>query len=387
MSGSRKILLVDGDAEEIRSMQGFLAGEGRRVYTSSDGREALEMFCKVRPDLVLLDAGVPGINGIDLCTRMKHQPDTRRIPVIMTSGRNGREDAVAAMDAGADDFFHKPVDGTELRIRVESLLRMKGYADDLERSCLEIARKNERLEELERSREELAHMIIHDMTNPLSAVILGIETVLYERERLSEKQERILEICLVNSREHMALIDNILDVYRMESGGVRPEKKRTSLAGLIESVVAMFRHRIESKGITLRRPDRAGLPYLWIDPGLMKRVLANLVSNAIRHTPHGGTIGIEVQRSEDRDGYILSVTDTGTGMAPAYFQKVFDKFQQVEMKKDGVIKGSIGLGLAFCKLVVEAHDGRIWVESEGVGKGCSFRFVIPGALVTHDTDA
>jgi len=385
MKERKKILLVESDAREMRSLQSALDPGIYQVFSSSRGDEALEMVCRNRPDLVLLDARIPEMNGFDVCRQMKHQLDTRQIPVILTSERNGCEDRIVAMEAGADDFLHKPIDPVELKIRVNSMLRLKAYADDLEKSCREIARKNDQLMELEGVREELAHMIIHDMTNPLSAVTLGVETVLYERENLSEKQERILEICLVNCREHMALIDNILDVYRMESREFNPSKKLTSLGELIDGVLVMFRHRIEAKRITLVRPEGPGLPHMRIDPMLMKRVLANLVSNAIRHTPAEGRIEIDVRPTGERGDYVIRVTDNGTGMDPVYFEKVFDKFQQVEMKKAGVIRGNLGLGLAFCKLVVEAHDGRIWVESDGIGKGCSFRFIIPGALVPNGT--
>lgn len=384
MKGRKKILLVESDAGERQNLQVVLDPEQYQIFTSSRGGEALEMVCRIRPDLVLLDAKIPEMNGFDVCRQMKHQLDTRQIPVILTSDRNGREDRNVALEAGADEFLHKPIDPAELRIRVNSLLRLKAYADDLEQSCREIARKNEQLMELEGVREEMTHMIIHDMTNPLSAVTLGVETVLYERENLSEKQERILEICLVNCREHMALISNILDVYRMEGRELVPEKKITSLGELIDSVLVMFRHRIEAKRILLVRPEGPGIPHMRIDPNLMKRVLGNLVSNAIRHTPGEGRIEIAVRPTGERGDYVISVTDTGAGMAPEYFQRVFDKFEQVEMKKAGVIRGNLGLGLAFCKLVVEAHDGRIWVESEGIGKGCSFRFVIPGSLVPHE---
>ena len=109
----------------------------------------------------------------------------------------------------------------------------------------------------------------------------------------------------------------------------------------------------------------------------MRRVIANLLSNAIRHTPAGGSVEVKTDWLSANESIRLQVIDTGNGLAPEYHQKVFDKFEQVRLKREGVVVGSSGLGLAFCKLAVEAHGGKIWVESEGEGKGATFQFTLP----------
>ena len=114
-----------------------------------------------------------------------------------------------------------------------------------------------------------------------------------------------------------------------------------------------------------------------VDSGLIRRVIANLLSNAIRHTPAGGRVDVKTDWMRANESIRLRVVDTGNGLAPEYHQKVFDKFEQVRLKREGGRVGSSGLGLAFCKMAVEAHGGKIWMESEGEGKGATFLFTLP----------
>ena len=120
-----------------------------------------------------------------------------------------------------------------------------------------------------------------------------------------------------------------------------------------------------------------GILIIPIDSRLIRRVISNLVDNGIRHTPKGGRIEVASELEKSKNNLCVSVRDTGTGLDPAYHKKIFNKFEQVDLQKQGVLIGNAGLGLAFCKLAVEAHGGQIWVESEGEGKGSTFRFTIP----------
>lgn len=146
---------------------------------------------------------------------------------------------------------------------------------------------------------------------------------------------------------------------------------------LIDDVVNLFHPRIEAKDIFLSLNSADNVTPVWVDSNLVKRVIGNLLGNAIRHTSEKGKIGITIDRKIGKEELVVTVTDTGTGIKPEYHKKIFDKFLQLEVRKTSSMIGLCGLGLPFCRMVVEAHQGRIWVESEGEGKGCSFSFSIP----------
>jgi len=371
------ILIVDDDETNIKLLKGMLISENYHLYGASNGKEALKMVGEISTDLILLDVMMPGIDGFEVCRRLKEDEKTRMIPVVMVTVLAEKEYQIRAMEAGADDFLSKPVDQTELRVRVKSLLRIKSYHDDLVESHRELTEKNEKLQELERIKEGLIHMIIHDLNNPLMAISGNLELFLEEKQDFSESQFQKIEKCLQYCRDLKNLIQSLLDIHILEEGHLELNKEVTDMTELTDSVLELFVQKTEAKQISLSFPRPGDIPSVKVDRQLTKRVGANLLNNAIRHTPKGGKVEVIINHLPDNKNICFSVRDNGIGLAPEYHRKVFDKFEQVELKKEGVMVGDSGLGLAFCKTAVEAHGGKIWVESEGEGKGCTFSFVIP----------
>jgi signal transduction histidine kinase len=329
------------------------------------------------PELILLDVMMHGINGFEVCARLKQSEPTKAIPVIMVTALTEKEHRVKAMESGADDFLSKPVDQTELVVRVKSLLRIKSYRDDLLASYREIADKNAKLEELEKVRDGLAHMIIHDLRNPLTAISTFLQLTLMEKENLKDSQQEKLDRCQFFCQELEAMIQNLLDISKMEERKMELKPEPTDLRRLIQGVMDRFSPAIAEREIFLKSEFPRELPAFALDPSLIKRVIVNLVDNAIRYTPKQGTVALGVDWAPENGGMRLSVKDSGRGLAPEYHQRIFNKFEQVNMKKEGYRAGSSGLGLTFCKMAVEAHGGKIWVESEGEGKGCTFWIQLP----------
>ena len=151
----------------------------------------------------------------------------------------------------------------------------------------------------------------------------------------------------------------------------------TDLASLINGVVNQLERKAEEKQISINFVNTNSASSIQIDNNLINRVISNLVDNGIRHTPRGGRIDVATESVNNKSNLCISIMDTGDGLDSAYHQKIFNKFEQVDLRNQGVSVGTAGLGLTFCKLAVEAHGGEIWVESEGEGKGSSFRFTIP----------
>lgn len=374
---AKTILIVDDEEKNIKLLKAILAPNGYNLVGAVNGEEAIRTAADIFPDLILLDIMMPGIDGFEVCRRLKKDERTAMIPIVMVTALSEKEHAVKAMEAGADDFLSKPVDHTELIVRVKSLLRIKAYHDKLRDSYHEIAEKNEKLRTLERKKEELTNMIIHDLRSPLMVISGALELLNADKKSFSDKQMSRIASCMRSCADINQLIQNLLDTHKMEEGKLLAEKEPVDMAALAEDVIAQFANQSETKHISLgcARPEH--LPTIPADGALIKRVLSNLLNNAIRHTPEGGTIEVCLHLNSDGHTFHLSVKDNGNGLAPQYHKKIFDKFEQIALKQAGVKVGSSGLGLAFCKMAVEAHGGQIWVESEGEGKGATFIVALP----------
>ncbi len=372
-----KILIVDDEEKNIKLFKGILFAENYQVVEAFSGEEALKQVNDLNPDLVLLDVMMPGISGFEVCRLLKQDEKTRSIPVVMVTALKEAEHRIKALEAGADDFLNKPVDHTEMLVRIKSLLRIKSYHAELLGSYRAIAAKNEKLRELEKIKEGLTQMIIHDLRNPLGALMGYVQLLLLEGQKLSQEQLESLTSCFKCCQELEDMIKSLLDIHKMEEGKLELQKEEIHLGELIDRTICQFMPQANEKQITLNCHKPDSLPIIAVDHRLMNRVIANLLNNAIRHTPNDGTVNITAQNPHDNSCLLVRVEDTGYGIAPEYHQKVFDKFEQVRLKHKGVNAGSSGLGLAFCKLAVEAHGGKIWVESEGEGKGAKFHFTVP----------
>jgi len=373
----QKILIVDDEERNIKLLKAYLMTKHYGIAEASNGEEALKMVNNFNPDLILLDVMMPGIDSFEVCKRLKEDDKTQMIPVIMVTALSGRNERIRALEVGVDEFLSKPVNRIELLVRVKSLLHIKSYHDQLRNSYKKIALKNEKLKELEGVREGLTHMIVHDLNNPLTAILGNLEIIKFDKENLSETQLDGIEKCFNYCADTRQLIQGILDVHRMEEGKLQPKKELTNMTEMLADLMEQFIARAKMDQISLTFSNSGEVPSVRINPNLIKRVIANLLSNAIRHSPEGEEIEITTGFLAEKNSIAFSVKDNGNGLAPEYHQRVFDKFEQVELKDSGIKAGTGGLGLAFCKMAIEAHGGEIWVESEGNGKGAIFSFILP----------
>jgi signal transduction histidine kinase len=371
------ILIVDDEEVNVKLIKSILAPENYNLISALSGSEALSMLTPNHPDLILLDVMMPEMDGFETCRRIKLNKNTKIIPVLMVTALNEIEDRLKALDCGADDFLSKPVDKIELRIRVKSLLRIKEYHDELIERYEEIEKKNVQLQELEEFKDGLLHMIVHDLKNPLFAISGNIELLLLDKKNFSETQNSAAENCLASCQNLNEMVQQLLDINKLENKKLQLKKEMTDLVLLIDDTLNLHLKRAEDKQISINFVNANGISTIPIDSSLIRRVISNLVDNGIRHTPKGGRVEVASELEKNKNNLCVSVRDTGTGLDPAYHQKIFNKFEQVNLKKQGVSIGTAGLGLAFCKLAVEAHGGKIWVESEGEGQGSTFRFTIP----------
>jgi signal transduction histidine kinase len=256
-----------------------------------------------------------------------------------------------------------------LGARITSLLKLKAATDALESS----ARK---LRELEKLRDDLMKMIVHDLKTPLSSVLATMELLLDgDFGPLTPAQRTAVSDSENKAEDLLGLIDDLLEVRRMEEASLLLEKAAIAPGALLTEVAHEWTHRFQQEGSTVAVDAADDAPVFHADRALIKRVLGNLIQNAITHSPHGVAIKLSVRR--EHSDALFTVADNGPGIPPEYQEIIFRKFEQVRTPSAPKLRGS-GLGLAFCKLVVESHGGRIWVRSGGHGQGSAFHFVLPG---------
>jgi signal transduction histidine kinase len=209
---------------------------------------------------------------------------------------------------------------------------------------------------------------------PLSSLISGLQTIPLAGA-LGEVQQELLQIATEGGQTLLRMINDLLDVHKMESGSLQLDDAALSAADLVTSAVGQVASLAESSDQALVQQVAAILPSFQGDEEQLRRTLVNLLGNAIKFTPAGGTVTVAVRRADDGRSLLFSVSDTGEGIPPDAFGRIFEKFGQVESRQRGR-KGSTGLGLTFCKLAVEAHGGQISVQSTP-GEGSTFTFMIP----------
>jgi signal transduction histidine kinase len=228
-------------------------------------------------------------------------------------------------------------------------------------------------------------MIIHDLRSPLTSMLGAMELLQLDSEGLAPSQNEMVDVCLRGCQELRQMIDSVLDVYRIEDGNMKLHKETFDWSALIEQLEPLFLVQAQAKQIQLDFLDSFEPSGISGDRNLLTRVVSNLLDNSIRHTQKGGTINVLSEQNSKHDSLLVSIKDSGNGIPKEYQQKIFDKFEQLPERQGEKRHGSCGLGLTFCKMAVEAHGGRIWVESEGEGTGATFCFELPiGTVPAQD---
>ena len=366
MTDKAKILVVDDEPLNIKLLEANLLSQGYDVVAASSGHDALKILDENDIDLVLLDVMMPGLDGIEVAKRIRANEKTSLLPIVLVTSLRDISDRIKGIEAGSDDFISKPFDKEELLARVKSLLRIKYLHEQL--------RENYRkLKSLEEMKDSLTHMIVHDLNNPLAIIFLKCQILADSLgEKITASQKEDISDILVSARELKRMIGNILDINKMEEGRLALRRENFSLTDLAAEVAEEMKITAGPAGQSLSAQAASAMPEMFADKDLIRRAIINLVSNALKFTPEGGHIDIISSFDPASKKLRVEVKDNGIGIPQEYLQKIFDKFFQINHDQ---IRAGRGLGLTFCRLVVEAHGGSIWVESRE-GKGSAFIFTI-----------
>lgn len=355
MSTTATILAIDDQADNLALLEAVLESRGLEVVTALDGPTGLRMAAERLPDLVLLDLAMPGMDGFEVLERLRAEPRTARIPVIILTA-NYREAAMIerGFALGATEYLTKPIQMEELAVRVRSALRLSA---------------TER--ELARLRRDFSSMLVHDLRAPLDGVRLAL-TALARQEPPGDRAE-IFTQALGALKDMSGLIDELLQVNRLEDEGFQARLENVELAGLLDESVRTLRPIASARGLALELSVPETRLAVRADAKLLRRVVENLLSNALKFTQEG-RVALRVE--PEAGGVRVAVEDTGPGIPAEDLARVFDRNFHVA-RRDHAGAG-FGLGLAFCERAIAAMGGRIGVES-APAHGSTFWFTLPDA--------
>jgi two-component system sensor histidine kinase/response regulator len=356
------VLIVDDESSARDTLEALLFPKGYDLVFAASGQEVLDRLGELAPDVILLDVMMPGMDGLQVCRHLKAEKQWRHIPIIMVTALDSKQDLARGLEAGADDFVHKPVNGIELRARVRSMLRIKKQYDELEATL--------------RLREDLSNLIVHDLRNPLASIMLF--GALLKRSLTTPQDLERLDKLLTAGRRLESLINDLLIMAKTQADKLVLNRTLADANQLVSAALENHYALAQSRGIELSADLPEQSHPLPLDENLFQRVLDNLLSNAIKFSPNDSAITLRVayaatpasQESRVR----IQVIDQGPGIAAADRERIFDPFEIIEMKKKKVAQ--TGLGLAFAKMVINAHGGRISVAANQP-QGSIFTVEIP----------
>ncbi len=360
------ILVVDDEPENRLLLRDILEEDGYPVREACDGLAAIQSIRETVPTLVLLDVMMPGLDGLEVCRSLKADTETAHIPVILVTAQRHRDERIAGIEAGARDFLTKPIDIMDLRLRVRNAVRTQTLYDNLEREYT-------RVTELEKMRDQLVHMIVHDLRSPLHVMGMNIEVVEMEAIGMLDGEDiQALRDVRMTVRSMSKMVDTMLDLSRLESKAMPINKHNTDLGALVSEAAPGVGD--DTNPVYLDIPSTEEFdPMATCDSELIKRVVVNLVNNAIDFSPKDEPVIVSILQV--RHGHRVTITDRGPGIPQNAQDTIFDKFGQASQHGRRT-KASSGIGLAFCKLAVESHGGEIGVQSN-VGEGSTFWFELP----------
>ncbi|MBD2102287.1 response regulator [Leptolyngbya sp. FACHB-261] len=376
MSIRSRVLIVDDSPDSRLIYARHLRNEPYDIAVAADGETALTLISESPPDLMLLDNMLPGISGLEVLQRLRNDPITADLPIVMITAHNSTM-RPRALELGADDFISVPLEPVELKVRLRNLLRMRQTTR--ERAILAIRQKL--MEEQMQEADELSRNIVHDLKNPLFCMRLLGDTLLRYRESLPPAVQNLAPVLRKEADSCLSLVEELLnflrDSYQQEICGV------IDLGQLLSTIVDELLPLIEASGAILQiAPD---LPeQLNVQPQRIARVWRNLLSNAIKYSQNSATPIIKISYSQQEYFHCFSISDNGVGIPPEYRDEIFLPFRRVTSESEVAAPEEQtighGVGLAIVKKIIDQHGGRVWI-AEREGPGTEVLFTLPKQVI------
>ena len=361
-----KILIVDDVVSNVLLLKILLTNEKFQVCTANNGKACIEVTKHDKPDLILLDVMMPEMNGFDTAVVLKQDPETKDIPIIFLTALNSPSDLVHGFQVGGNDFLTKPFNKEELLMRVMHQIQL------VEAKRI-IVRQNEELRRTINNRDKMYSVIAHDLRSPMASIrmVLNLAVNVVSRETVGDEIFELLDKANRESEETHDLLDNLLKWTKSQTGRLNVVYQDVELDDVVPGVVDIFRMIAEMKKIDLKYVPAQEKLVVHADNDMIKTVIRNFISNAIKFTPEGKSI--EVFYKHEGDFARISVCDHGVGIAADRVDSIFHKGETTY--GTGGEEGS-GLGLQLCQDFARKNGGDAYVESVE-GEGSIFSFTIP----------
>ena len=365
-----RILAVDDTQANLDVLCELLEAEGYTISVAPSGEIALQIVGRVKPDLILLDVMMPGMDGFEVCRRLKQDELTQDIPVIFITAENQTEKLVAGFEVGGVDYIAKPFQNEEVLVRVSTHLKIDRLTRELAQKNEALNQANRRIREASERKSRFLANMVHELRTPMNAII-GFTRMVLNREgdRLSEKQQNNLGKVMKSADRLLDLITNLLDLSKIEAGRVDVQAEWFDLQDLIVGCCDEIQPLMKSD-VRLDH-DIQEVQEVHTDQRLLQQIVMNLLSNAAKFTESGMVCTRVAQNGDEVE---ISVADTGVGIPAEALDTIFEEFEQVR-GSDPQRRGT-GLGLSITRGFVELLGGSIDVESE-VGKGTIFTVGVP----------
>lgn len=375
-----KILVVDDVQSNVLLLKALLGREGVGIVYAMNGTEALEKVKSEHPDLILLDVMMPDMDGFEVAGRLKVEPEQAEIPIIFLTALNDSASVVKGFQLGANDFISKPFRREELLIRVEHQLSLV----DARRIIL---RQTEELRKTIAGRDKLYSVIAHDLRSPMASIKMLCNTIMMSIDQQTVPGDvfEMLEMTNKTAEEVFSLLDNLLKWTKSQLGKLSNVPQPIDMVGLVDGVIEVFKPIAQSKSISLELNSEIEFVNVIIDIEMIKSVVRNLISNAIKFSHKDTVVMVHVKvqdiTNENATGegngkeVLVTVSDKGCGIKKEDQGKLLNEATHFTTFGTNSEEGS-GLGLLLCKDFVSKNHGRLWFTSEE-GVGSNFNFTIP----------
>ena len=418
---SATVLVVDDNPTNLSLLFDLLSHEGFKVLVAPDGEGAIAQLDYVKPDLLLLDVMMPGIDGFETCRRLKANDLTQDIPIIFMTALSAISDKVKGFDVGAVDYITKPIDREELLARLKTHLMIRRLQKTLQSQNLALQKEISDRIAAESALRMFLHAVSHDLRNPVTAMLMLLRHLLRgvapghlgqsDRPATEHRSHGIvvksaivpqstLEKMAQSTERQLNLINSLLESHANDIKGIVLHRHPQAIGQLVEGVISDLEPLILENRATLSLSIASDLPLVSIDPTQVSRVWQNLISNALKHNPPGLHLTIDAkidatidptdsENSENADilprpeasasesqlspMLLCRIADNGIGMTPEQCQYLFDLYVQGKQPHQTL---GLGLGLYICRQIITAHGGEIWVDSKP-NVGSQFWFTLP----------
>jgi signal transduction histidine kinase len=388
-----RVLIVDDERRNLELLKIMLKSDGYVLRTALSGEEALAIVASEPPDLILLDVMMPGMDGYEAAGKIKANPATKNIPVIMLTALDDRNARMLGLSAGAEDFLTKPVDRAELSVRVRNLLRLKAYGDKLRTTLAALETANAQLadaleeasdarlmaEHANNAKTQFLRAMSHELRTPLNA-ISGYTEILEMGIRGAVNPEQTKDLGRIKRAAAylLRLINDVLTIARLE--GARPlHLVALPVDAVLAEVDGLCALQAKAKGLSLTVLPSEHDFVVAADAERFQQILLNLITNAIKFTAKGGAV--EVTCAREGEMLRVRVKDTGVGVRAIDIDRVFEPFVQIDRHLTTATQQGVGLGLSISRELARAMHGDLTLQSTE-GLGSTFTLTIPIASET-----